>query len=940
MFAKQCGSLHTMRFLLVAAASLLFGSSNAIFADEAWSIDYHYALLGEPQQDTTFFHQPNPNSRASLLYTLSDRGALGAVNPRDGSIVWRHLLSQDGKNTSSGFLRAAEGQDVVISGFGDEIAAWSAGDGRLGWSTNTKGLIEDVEILELKDSLAAAGSKDIITITSGDSASVQRLDGTSGATRWQHKLDGSDVPFQVSASSTEIFAIMLHKTMLGYYKIRVISIDSITGNKKDEYTLSSESELASPDTILSVGANSASPIIAWTDATFSTLKINIIGTKGISSFAIEKHGDKPVEKVQIQAPYHTNSLAHFLVHYETADSHWADVLHINLSKNKINKAYSLPNIAGKGAFATSVSDANVYFTRMTQDELMTVSSASHGVLGKWPVQGLGAAVGTAEIVTAVHATSELSIKADAVSAVRNAVLLSTGDWVLLRDGAAQWMRPEALADIRSATFVLPSAAEEFAQELEIEAHGNPVAAYVHRVKRHIHDLQLLPSLLASLPQRMISGFLGTSLDGGISRDTFGFHQIIACATGNGRLVALDAGNPDRVMWSRKINDMKTGSDWNPRLSAQGDALVLEQDESSVQLAFNATNGQVLPAVPKSEVVVAGPNVQYTIHDGGLEAKRLDTSNAGTVWNFVATENEKILSLVPRPVNDPVASIGKVLGDRRVLYKYLDPNLALLVTTNDAAKSANFYVLDTVSGSILFSNAHTNIDLSFPVASVMSENWFAYSYTGEASESSPKGHQLVVGEMFESLVPNDRGSLQSQSNFSTLQSTTNPFTLAQTYQIPESVSKLSVTRTKQGITSRQLLAVIPASNAIVGIPYQVLDPRRPVGRDPTKDEQAEGLVRYSPVVEFDPKWYLNHQREVLGVDNIITSPALIESTSLVFAYGLDVFGTRLAPSFSFDVLGRSFNKFQMLATVAALFVATIVVAPLVTRKRVDTRWMFT
>jgi len=99
------------------------------------------------------------------------------------------------------------------------------------------------------------------------------------------------------------------------------------------------------------------------------------------------------------------------------------------------------------------------------------------------------------------------------------------------------------------------------------------------------------------------------------------------------------------------------------------------------------------------------------------------------------------------------------------------------------------------------------------------------------------------------------------------------------------------------------------------------------------------VRYSPVIEFDPKWYLNHQRDVVGVKDVITSPALLESTSLVFAYGLDIFGTRLSPSFSFDVLGSDFNKFQMLATVAALAVATFVVAPLVMRKQVNTRWHF-
>jgi hypothetical protein len=96
---------------------------------------------------------------------------------------------------------------------------------------------------------------------------------------------------------------------------------------------------------------------------------------------------------------------------------------------------------------------------------------------------------------------------------------------------------------------------------------------------------------------------------------------------------------------------------------------------------------------------------------------------------------------------------------------------------------------------------------------------------------------------------------------------------------------------------------------------------------------EGLMRYNPVIEFDPKWHLNHAREVIGIKDVITSPALLESTSLVFAYGLDVFGTRLSPSFNFDMLGKDFNKFQMLATVAALAVVTFVVTPLVSLRRV-------
>ncbi|KXL45842.1 hypothetical protein M433DRAFT_4278 [Acidomyces richmondensis BFW] len=925
-----------MRFPLLAAAWLLVEPTLAVFTDEAWTVDYHLALIGRPRQDTTFFAQPDPAKRATLVFTLSEEGVLGAVNPRDGAVIWRQRLLVNATDDDAGFLRPSQGQDVVVSGMGSQVQAWSAEDGRQAWSVEVTGKLHDVEVLELSDGKEAGNAKDVVALSGGDNPAVQRLDGNTGAVKWTYKIESGDAPYQVSASDTEVFAILLHKTMLGYIKLKVVSLDPVTGHKTEEYTLSSENDLQSTESIVSVGANSASPIISWTDAACSVLKINVLGTKGISSFPIDKHDEHTVRHVRLHAPHHVNSLSHFLVHYETAASHWAEVYHINVKNGKVEKAFSLPKLAGKGAFSTSSSNANVYFTRVTRDEVTIVSSTSHGILGRWPLSGFGTMAGFRETVEPVHAVSEVSIKADAVSAVRTAVLLSTGDWVLLRDGSVVWHRPEMLATTVAAAFAAPAEAEEFVHELEVEAHSNPINAYIHRVRRHLQDLRRLPTVLSTLPQRILKGFLGTSADD-TSSDSFGFHQIVACATKGGRLVGLDAGSPGKILWSQQVADLKPGQSWRPTIDSTKGGVLEVSSKASASIQFNASTGEQMLSIQTIDVngKSNGKTVTYTMQMDSLEA----TVGSHIAWRFTPPEGERIISLVPRPENDPVASIGKVLGDRRVLYKYLDPNLALLVTGNDISRKATFYVLNTVTGAVIYSNMYTGVDLSAPISSVVSENWFAYSFTSEASEDLPKGHQLVVGELFESLVPNDRGPLSAMKNYSSFEANAEPYTLTHIYQIPEQISKMAVTRTRQGITSRQLLAVLPESNAIVGIPYGVLDPRRPINRDPTKDEQMEGLTKYGPVIEFDPKWYLNHARDVIGITDVITSPALIESTSLVFAYGLDIFGTRLSPSFSFDILGKDFNKFQMLSTVAALAVATFVVAPLVTRKQVNQRWQF-
>ncbi|CAK4034870.1 ER membrane complex subunit 1 [Lecanosticta acicola] len=928
-----------MHLAQLSVIPLLLNTAAAVFADEAYSLDYHYELLGTPKEDTTFFHQPNSHSRASLIYTLSESGVLGAVNPKDGALLWRQPLAPNVTSSNASFLRASDGQDIVLSGIGEQVAAWSAADGRLVWSQGVSGQIEDLEILELSDGLQTPGVKDAIVMSSGYHSAIQRLDGSSGAVKWMHAIGSGDLPYQVSASDTQVFGIFLHKTMLGNIKIRVIALDPVTGRKNDEYTLSSDSDLTSADTIVSVGANSASPIIAWTDSAYSVLKVNIIGSKSVASFNIDKHNSNNVKCVRLHAPSHPNSRAHFLVHYETEISHWGEVFHVDVEKNKVEKAYALPKTSGSGAFSTSTSDANVYFTRITRGQVMTVSSVSHGALGRWQLSDYSVAAN--EETEPIHAVSEVSVRGDSVSALRSAVFLSSGDWILVREGTPIWQRPEVLANTVAATFATPPEVEAFAHELEIEAHSNPIQAYVHRVKRHVLDWQRLPQVLSALPQSIRNGLFGTTADSGLTRDTFGFHKVIACATKDGRVIALDAGNPSRILWSKQAVTLTPGESWKPSFKAASDGvLVIESGPSSPGVKLNASTGEdvVQTADLKGSSLPLG-SVQFTIRDSELEATRVGGAALGALWHFVPPNGERILSLVPRPVNDPVASIGKVLGDRRVLYKYLSPNMALLVTTLDESRSASFYVLDTVSGATLYADTHTDVDLSAPIPTIMSENWFAYSYTSESSDDTPKGTYLVVAEMFESLVPNDRGPLGEKTNSSTLETPPEPFVLSKSYQIPETISKLAVTQTKQGITSRQILAVLADSSSIVGIPYGIVDPRRPFGRDPTKDEQAEGLVKYAPTIEFDPKWYLNHRREVLGIKDIILSPALIESTSLVFAYGLDIFGTRLSPSFSFDILGKDFNKFQMLATVAALAVGTFIVAPLVSRKQVNARWQF-
>lgn len=667
------------------------------------------------------------------------------------------------------------------------------------------------------------------------------------------------------------------------------------------------------------------------------LKINIIGTKSISSFNTPT--DAAVEKIVLHAPNHVNSLPHFLVEYQTAVGHLAEVFHVDLKKNTVSKAYSLPELRSKGTFTTSTSDANVYFTRITEDEVAVFSSASHGVLGRWNVKSSLALAGAYP----VHGQSEVVVKSGTASAVRSAIFYSNGQWALLRNDELAWTRPEFLSQTVSAVWAGLPEEEALAQALAEESHRNILSAYIHRVQRHIQDLKYFPAWVQSIPTRLLSSIIGsakeTTVDD-IQQDTFGFHKLVVVATQTGRLAALDVGSRGKVMWNIDLTKLAPDTVFqHPSLKAHSGYVEIKDPGFAGSLFVNSTTGGLLASDSRKTgdtLVSQGQAlVVFDMVDGVLKGVLEDQPTSEPVWSFAPATGERIIGYTARPIQDPVASIGRVLGDRRVLYKYLNPNLVLVTAVVDSARTASVYLLDSASGQLLHTISHSDVDTSRPIPATISENWFTYSLTIDAaSGASSRGYQLIVSDLYESPLPDDRGALGATSNSSAIQPSAakgdaaKPYVLSQSYQIAAEISHMTVTQTRQGITSRELLVTVPLINSIIGIPRSAIDPRRPVNRDPTAQEQSEGLVKYTPLIGFDPKWHLTHKYEVVGVKDIITSESGIESTSLVFAYGLDIFGTRVAPSFAFDILGKGFNKISMLLTVVGLFIGVLFVAPLV------------
>lgn len=146
--------------------------------------------------------------------------------------------------------------------------------------------------------------------------------------------------------------------------------------------------------------------------------------------------------------------------------------------------------------------------------------------------------------------------------------------------------------------------------------------------------------------------------------------------------------------------------------------------------------------------------------------------------------------------------------------------------------------------------------------------------------------------------------------------------------------MGVTETRNGISTKDILFGLP-SHQIMSVNKRLFDPRRPRDK-PSKEDQEEMLFPYGPIPD-DKRLFLTYGLDVAGVKSIITSPSLLESTALVFAYGMDTFFTRSSPSRQFDVLSEDFSKTQLLLTITGLIVGIFVTGPMVRRKRVNSLW---
>ncbi|XP_071399333.1 ER membrane protein complex subunit 1 isoform X4 [Centroberyx affinis] len=557
-------------------------------------------------------------------------------------------------------------------------------------------------------------------------------------------------------------------------------------------------------------------------------------------------------------------------------------------------------------------------------------------------------------------------------------------------GRVMWTREEALSDVVTMEMVdLPLTGTQAELEGEFGKKAAIQDGLLSMVlKRLSSQLILLQAWMAHLwklfydarkPRSQVKNDVTIE---NLSRDEFNLQKMMVMVTASGKLFGIDS-KTGTILWRHYLDNIPSNAAFKlmvQRTTAhfphppQCTLLIKDKDTGLATLhVFNPIFGRkshitppalpqpilqslMLPlidqdyakvlllvddqykvsAFPSTKNVLqqlqemAGSIFFYLVdsNQGRLSGYRLRTDlSTELIWEvIIPTEVQRIVTVKGKRPNEHVHSQGRVMGDRSVLYKYLNPNLLAVVTeSTDLHQERSFVgilLIDGVTGRIIHEAVQRKA--RGPVHLVHSENWVVYEYWSTKS----RRNEFSVLELYEGM------ELYNSTVFSSLDRPHPPQVLQQSYIFPSSISTLEATLTEKGITSRHLLVGLP-SGAILSLPKMFLDPRRP--EIVSEQSREENLIPYAPEMPIRTEWFINYNQTVSRVRGIYTAPSGLESTCLVVAYGLDIYQTRVYPSKQFDVLKDDYDYMLISSVLFALFFATMISKRLAEVKLLNRAW---
>ncbi|OQV24584.1 ER membrane protein complex subunit 1 [Hypsibius exemplaris] len=957
------GLLCTVLFLLSISQVI-----EAIHEDQVGLNDWSLQFIGRPLE--VLVSATQTGSSKSLAFIYSEQNVLAAIDTKHGEIVWRHVL-ENGENGTINSGVVLEDEVCVLLNRGRLLRCFDTLTGSFKWEKLFGGqdthlgkciAVSDSKERKAPNRIICANDDRIISFAS-----------RSGNVQWESKCAKAQKRLLFQSLSGELIVGGLVEN-----KISVKRLSVSTGEAKNAGV--DRSAIVHPSTTdcrLVQPASQVPPYLICFDSSTSRLFSH-------STSEVADKAQKDLRLEDLGGIAHTTGDGVFLNSFPTdglfSVSTNGESLLLHLSADGQIKL--IKKVTG---FYAGCSETDVVIVELA-DQIASVRVAKY--------DGNSLTPQAEEALTFPFSTSHGSLESvtllpskDVANCIRPAFLfLTEGDVLgLFSQGKLAWKREEGLARLSVTAIVdLPISDIEALVEEEFEEKGSFPVRFT---KRLVSQGLQLKKILELAGKRVMSGLrIGKYFHKEqLERDYFNTQKIIVSATESGKIFGLDSRNGD-VVYSSLLKNFAKPKDRSIQFYIQRtgahapfpsqsvlvgadkrtgngllyffDCITGEQLDQPVTLNRPILQSGLIPVMSSNHleaIFVLDSDLNLSIYPENLDMPEITAfvkdslhifdvcSKTGVargyrvklvnkawkaveVWSAtLTTAGEAVLTVSPKRPHDFVHSQGRVLADRRVLYKYINPNLvAVTVQGTDEGKKPYLKIvgLDGITGRVVFSQVHRRA--RGPCHVVHSEHWVMYTYWNEKVRSN----EIGVIEMYRGFEkPN-------QTYFSSLESFEKPELSSVAFKLPGFISAISDTVTVEGITHKNLIVAL-ASGSVTQIPKVLLDPRRPMF--PTQAEREEGLIPYAPELPLVTENIINYYKKVYRIRGIKTAGAGLESISLVFTYGIDLFFTRVTPSALFDVLSDSFDYWILTVVMLVMTIASVIVRHMANTKALEQAW---
>ncbi|RHY35446.1 hypothetical protein DYB32_000109 [Aphanomyces invadans] len=919
---------------------------SALYEDQIGLFDWHREGLGE----LTHAVFPSKNSKdvkiSKALYVASRANVLAKLDAKTSAVEWRHILPE----TSIDSLHFADAHASLLTlstsihnalrtGNATVARQWDAVNGRLLWETNlpasSSSLSSFAKVHEVRAENEVDENRFVVVRNQGVTVLGLKRGDVLSTVAFKSLLV-SLVSSKVSSDRSKIYVFGTSAAQAPVVFQVVLKTGEVTA--LDVAPVAAIHRTEDNDEVVAVG------VLA--DGSGLTLKSLDDFNKPASTVT---SSSLPVPSGVLISSVDT-SLSHALV---VLLSNGKRVFLRIASDLSVQVVASLPST---GALVESVQAPGIVFHVAVDPSQKLVSITSHSPSSESSTFSISLDVGMyGGAVVRGFAGVAFKKKGTALSLIRLALVFADACVALVSNerpteasnvinpGLA-WIREEALAYVQQMYWVTPT--------FDSDAIDND--------DQEIKSLKVIPSYVEELAiegKKLVKFFaslsaMWSSQDTSKHASTFGFAKLLVLYTSTGKLYGLDS-QTGAVVWSRFLgrNHQLLVTRDHPAFGA-GAELLIVTPQSKQLLWLDAGDGSIvgthdtLPSsstkwvvllpklkhveldatVPRRvvgvldqdsngvELIPAEENVsdlvrsfyvhRYNTADHAFQGFVLSsTSTVSPVWSIAIPANERIVARSAPPDHLAIDSAVTILGDDSLLLKYLNPHLFGIATLDDQGV-LHVSLIDGVSGRVVHRVKHR--DAAEPVHS---ENWVVYSFWSTKSKRT----ELVSLTLVEGGVPATGLNPWQQPSWASEKSSFEP-------KLPVVLQKSFIYPASISVPNERSMATLCSERNVCL-------------------RCSEGLLQYTPYVPVlaNALNMITYNQTVVNIRRIVTAPALLESTSLTFAYGLDLFYVRLAPANAFDVLPSDFNFELLLLLCFAFIVGAYFTSVLADRKELHDAW---